>query len=322
MACNEYCRHCGSRIGDVCADEPLALDEFKRVVAEVAEDFPRKPLLCITGGEPLLYPDLFELMTFASNLGFGWGMTTNGTLIDTQTAHRLALAGMKTVSVSLDGLKVDHEWFRQVPGSYDATVDGIRALVAEGAFAHVQLTTVVNKRNYPTLEAMYAEFSRLGVKSWRVINIEPIGRAKDNPELLLGPEEYRGLVAFIREKRHAGPMEVTYGCSHFLGGENEGLTRNWYFVCSAGIMTASIANNGDIVSCLDVERRPELVEGNVRTDRFSDVWRDGYERYRTDWRKVGKCRHCLYWKVCAGDSFHSWDFDAMEPALCMKGILF
>lgn len=327
--CNEYCRHCGSNIGDVCIDDPLSLEEFKRVVREVREDFAgHLPMLCITGGEPLLYPDLYELMEYASDMGFSWGMTTNGTLIDGAAAHALAASGMKTVSVSLDGLREDHEWFRQVPGCYDAAVEGIRALLGEcgpdgsNAFKHIQLTTVVNARNYPTLQAMYDEFSKLGVRSWRVINIEPIGRAKDQPELLLSPEQYRGLFDFIREKRHAGPMDVCYGCSHFLGGELEGATRDWFFVCSAGIMTASIANNGDILSCLDVERRPELVEGNVRRDRFSDVWRDGYTRYRTDWRRTGKCKHCLWWKVCAGDSFHSWNFDTNEPELCMKGILF
>ena len=169
---------------------------------------------------------------------------------------------------------------------------------------------------------MYGEFAKLGVRSWRVINIEPIGRAKEQPELLLGPEDYRRLMDFIVSKRHAGPMTVCYGCSHYLGVDLEGRTRDWDFICSAGVMTASITAGGDIVSCLDVERRPELVEGNVRRDRFADVWRDGFTRYRTDWRKVGKCARCALWKVCAGDSFHSWNFDEMRPELCMKGILF
>ncbi len=324
--CNEYCRHCGSRCGDYVAENPLTDDEIRHVMDTVKEDFAgRLPMLCITGGEPLLRDGLCDLMAYAAGKGFSWGMTSNVTLITPDVARDLRESGMRTISVSLDGLRDDHDWFRQVPGCYDEAIAGIHALVDEarkGGIQHVQVTSVITKRTIGTLDAMYDEIAKLGVRSWRVINIEPIGRAKEQPELLLEPKDYRHLMDFIVSKRHAGPMTVCYGCSHYLGVDLEGRTRDWDFICSAGIMTASITAGGDIVSCLDVERRPELVEGNVRRDRFGDVWRDGFMRYRTDWRKVGKCARCALWKVCAGDSFHSWNFDEMRPELCMKGILF
>jgi len=348
--CNEHCRHCGSNCGDFKEENPLTTVEIKRFLEQVREDLPIERLrLVVTGGEPLLRKDFFEIMAYAKKLGFGWGMTSNGTLITADVAKKLAECGMKTISVSLDGLKEEHEWFRQTTGSYEKTMAGIKNLVAQGAFYHVQVTTVVTHRNIGMLKEMYREFSKLGVRSWRVINIEPIGRAKEQEELLLNAEEYRQLFNFIAEYRlgdpeleatrkkrlrnltesgysydswvPGDPMEVTYGCSHYLGVEAEREVRKWYFLCNAGVYTASICYNGDIIACLDIERRPELVQGNIRKDRFSKVWNEGYEIFRTDYRKTGKCADCPDYKFCAGDAYHTWNFDENRPNLCLKGIL-
>ena len=321
--CNEHCRHCGSNCGDIKEEGALTGEEIKAFLAKLKTGMPVEKLkLCITGGEPLLRPDFFDIMNYAHSLGYQWGMTSNGLLITPEVALKLRKAGMRTVSISLDGLKENHEWFRQVPGSYEKSLEGIRNLIAVNGFDHVQITTVVNHRNYGELEAMYREFSKIGVRSWRVINIEPIGRAKGDPELMLTDEEYRGMIKFIESHRFAGPMEVCYGCSHFLGTETEREVRKWYFLCNAGVYTASIAYNGDILACLDIERRPELVQGNIRRDDFLNVWKNKYEIFRTDYRKTGPCADCEYYRYCAGDSFHTWNFDEMRPDLCLKGIMF
>ena len=319
--CNEHCRHCGSRCGDFKNEKPLELEEYKKLLDEIKEDFDMSNLrICITGGEPLLYKDFFTLTAYVNQLGFHWGITTNGTLITKEIAEKLKANGMRTVSVSVDGLEDTHDWFRQVPGSFQKTMEGIGNLLEVG-FSHVQITTVVHHKNYQELEAMYELFSKTGVRSWRVINVEPIGRAKDNPELMLTKEEYQGMIRFIKEHRHKGSMEVTYGCSHYLGIPMERTVRKWYFLCNAGVYTASIDNCGDMRACLDIERRPELVEGNIRKDRFKDVWQNGYRIYRSDFRKCGKCEKCREYKYCAGDSFHTWNFDTMEPNLCMRDML-
>ncbi|MBP5254577.1 MAG: radical SAM protein [Lachnospiraceae bacterium] len=321
--CNEHCRHCGSNCGDFAEENPLTKEEICGFLQEIRRDFDiRKLQLAITGGEPLLRPDFFEIMDYAHRLGFQWGMTSNGTLITPEVAHKLAETGMRTISVSVDGLPEKHEWFRQSRGSYRRTMDGIRNLLDTQAFEHVQITSVIHHSNIDELDAMYEEFSKVGVRSWRVINIEPIGRTRKDPELLLTPEEYRRVFDFITEKRFAGPMEVCYGCSHYLGLRYEREVRPWYFLCNAGVYVASVTYNGDIISCLDVERRPELVQGNIRTDRFRDVWEQRFIPWRTDFRKTGPCKDCEHYRFCRGDAFHSWNFDTMEPNLCMKGILF
>lgn len=333
--CNERCRHCGSR----CMDEPgtgripgeeaerpdMQPDEWMRVLDEVKEDFDlTHTRLCITGGEPLLYPGFKEVLEYAHRLGYRWGMTSNGTLIDGEWAHFLADAGMKTISVSIDGLEATHDRFRQTPGGYAGAMQGIAALLRENAFEHVQITTVVHHGNIDELDELYDICLKTGVRSWRVINIEPIGRAKDDPSLMLTDDELIRMFSFIENKRKDldTKITVTYGCSHFLGPKHERESRKWYFLCNAGVYTASITHTGDCVACLDIPRRPELVQGNVREGRFSDIWYNGYEIFRNDYRKKGKCAHCRYYRYCAGDSFHTWDFDKNEPSYCMKGILF
>lgn len=321
--CNENCRHCGSGCTINESKDLLSFEEIKDVLISVKEDFGEKlPMLCITGGEPLLREDFFEIMAFARDIGFNWGMTSNGILIDDRVAQKLRDCGMKTISISLDGLKDTHDWFRQTPNGYDRTVRGIRALLDNGGFEHVQITTVVHQKNIDELESMYDTFKEIGVKSWRVINIEPIGRAKDNPELMLKDSDYVKLIEFIKEKRFEDPaFEVTYGCSHYLGVANEREVRKWYFLCNAGIYTASIMKNGDVGACLDIERRKETIQGNIRDTRFSKIWAEKFQIFRTDYRKKGICANCKEYKYCCGDSFHTWDFDKNEPCICLKSIL-
>ncbi|MCR4649025.1 MAG: radical SAM protein [Lachnospiraceae bacterium] len=320
--CNEHCLHCGSRCGDIDVSGMLTADEIKDILIQVKNDFDISNMrLCVTGGEPLLRPEFFEIMEFAKNAGFRWGMTSNGTLITKEVAQKLKETGLRTVSISVDGLKENHEWFRQSPGAYEKTIEGIKNLI-EQDINHVQITTVIYHKNINELDAMYEEFKKVGVRSWRVINIEPIGRAKDNPDLMLSKAEYRKLFDFIRNKRFEDKMEVTYGCSHYLGVDMEREVRKWYFLCNAGVYTASIMYNGDIGGCLDIERRPELIQGNVRKDNFKEVWQNRFENFRNDFRKTGPCADCPDYKFCAGDSFHTWNFDEMKPNLCMKGILF
>ena len=320
--CNEHCLHCGSRCGDIDVKDMLTVEEIKDTLIQVRKDFDiSKMRLCITGGEPLLRPNFFEIMEFANNIGFAWGMTSNGTLITREIARQLKKAGLRTVSISVDGLKENHEWFRQSPGSYEKTLEGIKNLLAV-KISHVQITTVVYHKNIDELDAMYEEFKKVGVRSWRVINIEPIGRARENEELMLSKDEYKRMFDFIREHRFDDKMEVTYGCSHYLGVDMEREVRKWYFLCNAGVYTASIMYNGDIGACLDIERRPELVQGNIRKDNLKEVWENKFEVFRNDYRKVGKCADCKHFDYCNSDSFHTWNFDKMEPNLCLKGILF
>ena len=322
LQCNAHCFHCGSNC-DARPGEQLGLAEYREILDQVKEDFDiSRLMLCVTGGEPLLRRDFFDILGYAHELGYRWGMTTNATLITPEVAHRLTECGMATVSVSIDGLRETHDRLRGLPGGYDAAMRGIQNLIDQHAFRAVQVTTVVNHENIGELDALFDVMDGLDIDSWRVINLEPIGRALDWPERMLTREDYLRLFSFIREKRQAG-YPVEYGCSHYLGETWERETRDWYWLCNAGIYTASIMANGDIGACLDIERRPETIQGNIRESRFRDVWEKRFELFRRDLSEGSDfCRGCEHADHCRGDAHHSWNYDRNEPMLCFKGLLF
>lgn len=316
--CNLNCRHCGSQC-DPSKCHYIDTDLILKTIPEIAADLKEDPfMICVTGGEPLLHPDFERIIRRINEHNIPWGMTSNATLIDPVMAQKLKELSMGSISVSLDGLKEQHEWLRRVFGSFQKAVDGIKNLQNSGF--DVQVTSVIHKGNFKDLEETYRFLSELKVCSWRVINVDPIGRAETNSELFLSKEEIIKLNEFIREKRFdpTNTMDVCYGCSHYLSFEYEHETRDFYFQCGSGTNVASILYNGDIYGCLDIERRPELVQGNIAKDRFSDIWKNRFKEYRYD--RSLQCTECLICperEFCGGDSMHTWDFDKKKPKLCL-----
>ena len=320
MNCNERCLHCGSYCGDFKSEE-LPVEKYYELLDKVKKDFSPLPMLCITGGEPLLRKEFFDIMSYANELGYKWGMTSNATLITDEVAKRLEETGMKTISVSIDGLEDTHDSFRRTKGGFKKAVDGVQNLLKYN-FSEVQVTTVVTKKSINELDDLFALMQELDVDSWRVVNLEPIGRALSLDGYMLDKEDYIRLFDFIRTKRNEG-YPVSYGCTHYLGLEYEKEIRDWYFICSAGIYTASIMANGDIGACLDIERRSETTEGNILKDDFTDVWKNRFKIFRTPLcEKNEKCRHCDSKYFCLGGSYHSWDYTNNKPLVCFKDMIF
>jgi radical SAM protein with 4Fe4S-binding SPASM domain len=312
--CNLNCKHCGSN----CTNKGIALrvEDVKATLETIDTD---KPMICLTGGEPVLHPQFYEIAKCVHDMGFYWGMTTNATLIDDEAAQKLKSVGMSTVTVSLDGMEEMHDSLRRKNGAWRSAVNGLRALQKAG-FAP-QVTTVVHKENIEELETLYGFLSDMGITSWRPINVEPIGRACEHGNILLSPEQIRYLFDFIHEKRFDQncKMEVTFGCSHYLGINYERMIRDHYFLCGAGTLIASVRCNGDICGCLDVINNPELVQGNIKTDNFMEVWNTRFGVFRRDRTSdSNKCRNCSERTICCGDSAHTWDYENNEPLLCYQ----
>ena len=324
-ACNLACLHCGSS----CSPEKrrfLSFDIIKKTLDRVAAVYrPQGIMICLSGGEPLLHPHFFDIAQYATSLGFSCGITTNATLINAEVAKRLALVGVQSVTVSLDGLEASHNWLRNSATAFDRTISGIRNLVIYGQGQYsVQTTTVVHNRNIDELEHLYGFVTGLKIDSWRLVNVEPIGRALENNDMLLNKNGYVRLLDFIQSRRFdaATPIDVTYGCSHYLTTPYERMVRDNYFLCGSGIYVASILANGDIYSCMDIERRPELVQGNAYTDDFVSVWENRFESFRQDRSSLCKdCADCSDRLFCNGDSGHTWNYDNNTPLLCLKKIL-
>ena len=322
LMCNARCEHCGSSCGDIIQKNELKLQEWKDLLKKIADTpgyDPHNIMLFVTGGEPLVRKDWYEIVSYADQLGYPWGMTTNGILIDEDVVKKMEDAHMYSVSVSIDGLKETHESFRKVPGSFEKIIKGLKLMNKSKVIKDVQVTTCVNRKNIDQLDDLYELMKKIGIKNWRIIEVDPIGRAKENDEILLRKEDFIRMIRFIEEKeRENGDVKVCYGCGHFLGTQMEPRIRKIPFICETGIAVASVLSNGNIFVCPDVEKRKELIQGNVRKDDFIDVWENKFKPFRKLSRTENNmCRNCPDRKLCGGDAFHTWDFDHNEPNFCI-----
>lgn len=111
LRCNAKCKHCGSRAGENCNfKDELTTEEIESTLQNIANRYKASDILLnITGGEPLLREDLFEVMSFAKSLGYYWGMTTNGILINDNIIEKMKKSQMDTISISIDGLEKTHD---------------------------------------------------------------------------------------------------------------------------------------------------------------------------------------------------------------------
>lgn len=320
--CNMNCRHCGSNCS-AHGNQVLPYDDIVKVLRQVKDSYgTASVMICLTGGEPLLHPEFEKIIQCITEFGFRWGITTNGTLINESLVRHFKECRLKSVTLSLDGTEEVNDWFRQKQGAYKMILNAIRLLHENGIL--VQVTTVVHKKNIHELDCLFQIMEKNDVESWKLINIEPIGRAIDIAELMLDKEDYLYLLDFVRDKRFSREckMEVTYACSHFLGLKYEHNVRGNYFICGSGIYVASILCNGDIFSCLDIERNPKLIQGNIYEDNFIDVWENRFQVFRQDRTELcNECMDCRNREICGGDSTHTWNFYENRPNLCLSKIL-
>lgn len=324
LTCNANCKHCGSSAEKKKYEGELNTTEIKSAFKQIANDMDaNKILINVTGGEPLVRKDLCEVMEYATNeLGFHWGMTTNGILLNDENIEKLRKANMETISISIDGLEEVHDAFRGVPGSYKIIINNIKKLRKAGFVKHIQVTTVFHKENINQLEKLYNTMLDLGLDSWRLVSMDPIGRANENNELLLNGKEIRKLLDFIKMKNKDKNLKLSYGCPGFLGLDYEKEVRENYFYCRTGISVASILYNGDLFVCPNVPRIKRFIQGNIRTDNFKEVWDNKYKEFRLkDRTKCEECSKCEQWEFCLGGAFHTWNFTNNVQNKCTYNML-
>ena len=319
LSCNLNCKHCGSRAGNKKYDDELTTEEIKTAFKQIADSMDiSEVLINVTGGEPLMRKDLCDVMEYATNtLGFHWGMTSNGMLLTDANIENLKRANLDTIAISIDGLEDTHDKFRGIPGSYKMVINNIKKLKKANFVNHIQVTTVFHKENIGELEELYNVMQTLDLDSWRLVTIDPIGRAEDNKELMLNGQEIKKVLDFIKDNKKNKKLKILYGCPGYLGLDYEKEVRSKYFNCRTGISVASILYNGDLFVCPDVPRIPRLIQGNIRTDNFKDVWENKYKEFRTENRtKCDECNKCDKWDYCLGGAYHTWDFDKNVQKKC------
>ena len=179
-------------------------------------------------------------------------------------------------------------------------------LAAEPDFVF-DVVTCVNRRNYAELPRIKEALIGWGVRSWRIFTVFPMGRAADDPELQLPPDQFRGVLDFIKATRREGRIHASYGCEGFLGNY-EGEVRDHFYSCEAGITAASVLVDGSISACASI--RADYHQGNIYRDDLMDVWEHRFQPYRDrEWMRTGACATCRYFKYCLGGGMHLRDGD-------------
>jgi radical SAM enzyme (rSAM/lipoprotein system) len=317
LRCNLRCRHCGSDCGIEKEDSELPAYKVLEVFKDIAAHYnPKKIMIAVTGGEPLVREDLFDILTEVSQMGFPWGMVTNGMLVDEKTVEKCAAAGMRTVSVSLDGLEDSHNWLRNNEMSYERAVNALKLFKESGHFQSIDAITCVNSRNINELEDIYKLLSEIGIQGWRLFTIFPKGRAVSNSELVINKDILKEVFQFIKEKRQCGgPLNVSYSEEGYLGCEWEREVREDFFYCGAGVNVGSLLCDGSYGACPSLSR--EWIQGNVDELSFSEAWETRYNNMRDrSWMRTDACTQCKEWKNCNGSSLHLWDWQYRKPGTC------
>lgn len=308
LRCNVHCLHCGSDcVASVETPDMPAEDFLKVIDTEITPHVdPHQVLIIISGGEPLMRKDLADIGHALKQRGYPWGMVTNGLALTETRFQELVAAGLRSITVSCDGLEKDHIWLRQHPLAFEGATRAIR-LIADYNTNHPSpltwdVVTCANQRNIGHLPQIREMLWSLGVRDWRVFGIDPMGRAATNEELLLTDDQFLYLMKYIASEREVG-RHVSYSCEGYLGSY-EGRVRDHLYLCAAGISVASILIDGSISACTSI--RGKYYQGNIYKDSFWSVWENGFQSYRDrSWmRKKAPCNDCKAWTFCEGNGMH------------------
>lgn len=305
--CNLACRHCGSDCKSSALHPDMPAEDFLRVVDSILPHVDRHRLnVIITGGEPTVRADLEKVGLELYRREVPWGIVTNGLALTPGRFDSLRRAGLHNITVSLDGLKENHDWMRGNPHAFDRAYAAI-SMIAEADDLRFDVVTCVNRRSLRELPEIKELLIEAGVKSWRLFTIFPSGRAADYPEFDLTAAELTELMEFIKTTRREGRIRSSFCCEGFLAGY-EGEVRDYLFNCNAGISVASVLIDGSIGACPSI--RADYTQGNIYRDDFWDVWQHRFGAYRDrKWMRKGACADCRFWRYCEGNGMHLRDGD-------------
>jgi Y-X(10)_GDL-associated radical SAM protein len=307
LACDLKCRHCGSRAGKRRPDE-LSTAECLEVVTHLARLGTRE--VTLIGGEAYLRKDWTTIVKAITDAGMMCTIQTGGRNLTNQRIREAAAAGLQGAGVSIDGLRDLHDNLRGVRGSFDAAINALQRLTEHG------LTTSVNTQItgpvISQLRRLLELFIEAHVKNWQVQLTVAMGRAADNPELLIQPFQVLELMPLLAELyQEAMPRGLLLQPGNNIGyfGPYESLLRGsgdevfHWTSCTAGRNAIGIEADGTIKGCPSLPTS-SYAGGNIRDRPVTDIWKLtpelSFARTRTRDELWGFCRTCYYSEVCLG----------------------
>jgi heme b synthase len=320
--CNLECVHC--RRLDVSKE----LMKNDMTTAEAFQFLDRlsdfaKPILVLSGGEPLFRPDIFDIAAHARDRGLVVALATNGTLITESVAQKIVASGIRRVAISIDGAdETTHDAFRKQPGSLAAALNGFRHLKKLGM--SLQINCTVTKHNVHQIDTLYAKVRDLGADALHFFMLVPVGCGVQIAESnMLPAEEYERVLNWMYDKSKLRELHLKATCApHYFRimrqrakdehvrievshshGKPEGpghhhdmsaMTKG----CLAGSAICFVSHTGEVFPCGYLP----VSAGNVKRQSIREIWNDSavFTRLRDDDQLEGKCGCCEYKRVCMG----------------------
>ena len=327
-SCNLNCVHCRASSDSGPYPEEMDTKGALSVIDQITEV--GRPIVILTGGEPLLRKDIFALAAYGAEKGLRMVMGSNGTLVTRDMAKQISQSGIKRVSISLDGAtSKSHDQFRQVSGAFLRAMEGIARLKERGV--EFQINTTLTRQNLFDAKEILDLSVRLGAVAHHVFLLVPTGRAKEMVGQELTAKEYEDTLHWFYRQQSVVPLQFKATCApqfyrisqQEARAKGEELERGSHGLdavtrgCLAGISYCFVSHEGVVQPCGYLD----LSAGDLRESAFRDIWDDSpiFGKLRDFSCYKGKCGRCKYIAVCGGCRARAYaasgDYLQQEP-LC------
>jgi heme b synthase len=310
--CNLRCIHCRSSSGIEVKEHPdFSTQEAFRIIDDIISY--AKPVIVLSGGEPLLRKDVFEIAGYGTERGLRICLATNGTLVNDDICEKIKVSGIKIVSLSLDGSEETvHDDFRNQKGAFAGTIHAAQLFREHGI--EFIINSSFTKRNQEEIPKTYKLAKELGATAWYMFMIVPTGRGEEIMNELISKEDYEEVLEWhYQMEKNEKEMLVRPTCApHYYRivlqkSKEEGTKferRTLKFStggakgCIAGQLIALINVDGDVLPCSYFPKPA----GNIKVQSFKDIWENSelFKELRNFKRYKGKCGSCEYVSVCGG----------------------
>jgi len=328
-SCPLSCKHCRAAAHHGPYEGELTPSEIRKVVDSIAARF--KPIMILTGGEPMLRPDLLDIIRYVSRAGMRPVMATCGSLLTEEKAVAIKEAGIERISVSLDGPdEASHDAFRGIPGAFKSAMAGLES--ARQAGLEFQINTTVTRSNVGQLEAVLDLAVAQGAVAFHPFLLVPTGRGKAIQDEVLSAEEYERVLNRIYDLKLASAIPFKPTCAaHYYrvlrqreAEAGRAVTRETHGLdamskgCMGGLSFAFIGHRGVIQICGFLDE----VAGDLRDVDFdfARIWDESplFLKLRDFANYKGKCGVCEYRRWCGGCRARAYgltgDYMAPEPS--------
>ncbi len=326
--CNLSCIHCraAATMGPYTGE--LETEACFRLLDQIAET--GSPIVILTGGEPMLRSDIFEIARYGTDKGLRMVMAPNGTMITEEKARKMAESGIKRISISLDGAtKEKHDRFRGVEGAFEGALRGVS--LAREAGIEFQINTTITKTNLDEMPNIQNLAVELGAAAHHIFLLVPTGRGKYIADQAIDAVQYEEALNWFYDQREKTPLQLKATCApHYYRilrqrakEEGKSVTFQTHGLdavtrgCLGGTGFCFISHVGIVQPCGFLE----LNCGDVTKQSFKDIWEtsDIFLKLRNYDNLTGKCGRCEFKKVCGGCRARAYeatgDYLSEEP-LC------